>query len=229
MLRTAFADEVGTVLSAPGAPHVFVERFAHGGMTSGHVALDWWRSKGLPLLLRRAALSGTAFAVRSTTEDDWAAVRALRIQNAAENPVSYGASLATTRGMSEGDWRLRARRGTGADTMSVVAERQDGGWLGMMSAQEHDVDGSGALLTGVYVVPEARGRRNGVSEVLLAEVVAWAALRTSVLRLWVDVGPAGAPARRFYERAGFRPTGRQRPAMGFPDETILEMVRIAGT
>lgn len=31
----------------------FDERFAHGGMSSGHISMDWWRREGLPLLRRR--------------------------------------------------------------------------------------------------------------------------------------------------------------------------------
>jgi molybdenum cofactor cytidylyltransferase len=31
----------------------FDERFAHGGMSSGHVSMDWWRREGLPLVRRR--------------------------------------------------------------------------------------------------------------------------------------------------------------------------------
>lgn len=33
-----------------GDEPVFVERFASGGMSSGHVSPEWWRATGLPLL-----------------------------------------------------------------------------------------------------------------------------------------------------------------------------------
>ena len=33
--------------------YIFVEDFAHGGMSSGMVSIEFWKEKGLPLLLER--------------------------------------------------------------------------------------------------------------------------------------------------------------------------------
>ncbi len=52
LLEDAFAAEVGVAVSANQGP-VFVERFAHGGMSSGHVDPGWWSETGIPLLSRR--------------------------------------------------------------------------------------------------------------------------------------------------------------------------------
>lgn len=213
-LRRAFAAEVGRTVTSAVEDTVAVPRFAHGGMSSGIVSLPWWRDVGLPLLLEKSALPGPAVRLRSTREDDWPSVRALRLRNAADNPVSYGATVAVTESMTEDDWRLRARRGTGTDTTSVVALDPRDRWSGMMSAQLQAPDGPGALLTGVYVEPDHRGRGAGVSEALVAEVTAWATLHAVQLRLWVDAGPEGSRARAFYERQGFRPTGRRQPLGG---------------
>lgn len=35
-------------------PDVFVKRFARGGMSSGMVSCEYWRSRAIPLLVRRA-------------------------------------------------------------------------------------------------------------------------------------------------------------------------------
>ena len=32
---------------------IYVERYAHGGMSSGHIAPDFWREMGFPLILER--------------------------------------------------------------------------------------------------------------------------------------------------------------------------------
>ena len=57
-LRQAFRDLVGVDLpkvAQPDAPeHVYVERFAHGGMSSGHISLPWWRETGFPMLTERS-------------------------------------------------------------------------------------------------------------------------------------------------------------------------------
>ncbi|WP_152999166.1 GNAT family N-acetyltransferase [Curtobacterium oceanosedimentum] len=223
LLRRAFAAEVGHSVSEVAGVGVYVERFAHGGVSSGYVSLAWWSTRGIPMLLRRAALPGAVFLIRRTSEQDWPSVRELRLENAKENPVSYGADLRTTLAMTEDDWRTRARRGTGSDTTSVVAVTDDGRWLGIMAAQSCADGSPDALLTGVFVRAVVRGRAYGVADALLAEVLAWAALHAPSIHLWVDRAQAGAPARRFYARHGFRPTGRRRPAAGFPDAEVEEM------
>lgn len=171
------------------------------------------------------------FLIRTTTEDDWERVRELRIENATDNPISYGATLEYTLHMTESDWRLRAKRGDGPDSTSVAAiERASGRWVGTMSAQHGDVDGMAPVLTGVYVSPDFRGRRHGIADALLEHVVDWAARRGSTLRLYVY--EHAMPAMRFYSRQGFHPTGRYRPLQllgdhrpDHPTMRLLEMSR----
>ncbi|WIE81348.1 hypothetical protein [Curtobacterium sp. MCSS17_016] len=52
LLEEAFAAETGVELADAEAP-VFVERFAHGGMSSGRVDPAWWRDTGFRRLLKR--------------------------------------------------------------------------------------------------------------------------------------------------------------------------------
>lgn len=164
-----------------------------------------------------------SFSIRATTEADWPELRALRIENATDNPISYGATLDTTLRMTEQDWRLRARRGQAVDATSLVAiEAGTGQWIGMMGAQHGDQDGVDPVLTGVYVTPAFRGRQAGVADALLDGVLAWTAGRGQRIRLYVH--EHAAPAKRFYARHGFVPTGRTRP-LGFTDGTTLEMAR----
>ena len=58
-IRQAFIEALRRVadVDLDGEEHgpVRREKFAHGGMSSGLVDLDWWRDKGLPLLVDRAA------------------------------------------------------------------------------------------------------------------------------------------------------------------------------
>jgi hypothetical protein len=58
-IRHAFVEALrrvaGVDLDADEQGPVQREQFAHGGMSSGMVDLDWWRVKGLPLLVARAA------------------------------------------------------------------------------------------------------------------------------------------------------------------------------
>lgn len=56
-----FCDQVGaTIKKVIGSDlkddqHVFVERYAAGGMSSGYVCPEWWRETGFPLLAERFA------------------------------------------------------------------------------------------------------------------------------------------------------------------------------
>ncbi|WP_336698590.1 GNAT family N-acetyltransferase [Curtobacterium sp. USHLN213] len=169
------------------------------------------------------------FTIRTTTERDWEQVRALRIENATDDPISYGATLEYTLAMTEDDWRLRARRGEGTDTTSVVAVDPTGRWIGMMSGQVGDAYGNDPVLTGVYVTPSSRGRANGVADALLDHVVGWAAGHGERLRL--EVYDQAVPAGRFYERRGFRASGRSRDfrllgqGRDAPSLRLVELVR----
>lgn len=170
--------------------------------------------------------SPAAFIVRRTTELDWREVRALRVENATDNPISYGATLETTLSMVEADWRMRARRGEQLDAICVAAiEHTTGRWVGMMSGQIGDNDGPEPVLTGVFVAPDWRGGARGVAAELLRQVEVWAALHGSALRLFVD--ESAVPARRFYDRNHFTLTGRARP-IGFADGNTVEMIKPLG-
>lgn len=52
ILDATFERLVGLPTSAEESS-VFVERHAHGGMSSGHISLKFWRETALPLLLAR--------------------------------------------------------------------------------------------------------------------------------------------------------------------------------
>lgn len=49
LLETSFASLVGSPLESLESS-VSVERYSHGGISSGRVSLAFWRAKGLPLL-----------------------------------------------------------------------------------------------------------------------------------------------------------------------------------
>lgn len=51
----AFRQLVKVDLDIDESETVYREQFSHGGMSSGHVSLLWWRNTGIPLLIDRAA------------------------------------------------------------------------------------------------------------------------------------------------------------------------------
>ncbi len=149
--------------------------------------------------------------IRSTTESDWPQLRAFRLENAAEHPISYGATYEQTLAFDEEAWRERARRGDREDATQVVAiEEPTGRWVSVMACQLDDESGPGPVLIGVYTTEEFRGRSYGVADTLLWLVETWAAGHGDSLRLFVYED--SEPARRFSRRHGFIETGRTRPA-----------------
>jgi hypothetical protein len=58
LLEEALAAEAGVHPGETEGPK-FVERFAHGGMSSGVVDVTWWRKTAIPILIDRwAAATG---------------------------------------------------------------------------------------------------------------------------------------------------------------------------
>ncbi|MET8810835.1 GNAT family N-acetyltransferase [Streptomyces sp. NPDC004549] len=106
----------------------------------------------------------------------------------------------------EEDAELRRARFGRGDGVQLVAER-DGevlGWAAYGPGREGEVpDGNGELYA-LYVDPEHLG--GGIGHALLTEVTERCA---SYPRLYLWVLTGNIRARRFYERAGFRPDGTE--------------------
>lgn len=159
--------------------------------------------------------------VRRTTATDWATLRAFRLAQAAEHPVSYGATVETTRTFTEAAWRLRAGRGDRPDAASYIAyETTTGRWIGTIAA-EPETGRDSTLITGVCVTPDRR--EAGLATTLLTTVEAWARHHTNTLRLLVHDG--SRPAINLYRRHGFAFTGHTEPAMLDPALHVLEMTK----
>ena len=163
----------------------------------------------------------TDLVIRTTNEEDWQAVRALRLEMLRDYPLAYGETLEHALTVDEAGWRLRAARGTTPGQTSIVAI--DGGrWVGQMGGYIPDVT-AGPLLVGVYVSPDYRGDTAGVSRLLLDAVEDWARLHGDTLRL--EVHEDNPRARRFYEKLGFTLTGRSREYELEPGGLELEMIK----
>jgi hypothetical protein len=54
-LESQFRELVGVSL-ATDQESVFIQRYAHGGMSSGQIVPDWWRRTGMPLLKERFSM-----------------------------------------------------------------------------------------------------------------------------------------------------------------------------
>ncbi|WP_443051104.1 GNAT family N-acetyltransferase [Streptomyces sp. JV185] len=154
----------------------------------------------------------TGIHVRDMTVDDCEAVTRLRVRGwraayAGLVPQSYLDGM--DRAVAEDAERRRASLARGTTLVNVVAERPDLGVIGWACYGPYRENGGPSArgeLYAVYVTPEQIG--TGAGRALMTEVLARAAAdRFPDLALWVL--KENARARRFYERAGFRPDGAE--------------------
>ena len=117
------------------------------------------------------------FTLYRPSEDDWAAVRDLRVRAVTDTPIAFLESREQALAVDEEGWRVRSRRNREDDGTHVVAVAPDGRWIGGMGAFISDGPppyvvrgepaGRRANLVGVFVDPEWRGGA-GVTDALLA-------------------------------------------------------------
>lgn len=162
------------------------------------------------------------YSIRPTQPDDWRELRALRIEMLRDTPLAFGETVQDALAHTEAEWRMRGARGTAPHGIAVVAIDLDGRWVGTMGGYVPD-PGTGALLVGVYVSPQHRGREAGVFDRLLRTIEDWA--RTEGDTLTLHVHEDNARARAAYLRRGFVETGTRLPYVLDSSAMEIEMVK----
>lgn len=64
--------------------------------------------------------------IRPTTEDDWQAIRGLRLDMIRDTPHGFAERLEDAERHDEHEWQLRGRRGLSENSTSLVAIDGDG-------------------------------------------------------------------------------------------------------
>lgn len=159
--------------------------------------------------------------MRRIDPDDWTSYRKIRLAALADSPEAFSSTLEREAGFSEQIWRERL----GASP-SFVAWR-DGVPAGTVTALSGDIAGlpdhPGAWhLVAMWVRPDARER--GIGRLLVQTVIDQAAAAGApAVLLWVF--DANEPARRLYERMGFRTTEQTDTRPGKPQDVEHLMIR----
>ena len=160
--------------------------------------------------------------VRRVAEDDWALLRALRLEMLADTPIAYLETVADAEARTEAEWRFRARRGSsGPQNLGLAASDAalPGRWVGYLACFV-DVPGQGHVVS-VYVAPAYRA--SGLAGRMLDAVTAWARAEAGLNRLHLYVHEHNGRARAFYRRYGFTETGRTMPYDLDPSTVEVEM------
>lgn len=137
----------------------------------------------------------------------------------ADTPIAFTDTLERARTRSDAEWQNYAARGNTATSLRVAAVTPEGRWVGTMGAYK-PVSGD-PILVGVYVSPDFRGSRSGVTDALLDAVERWVRERASTLTLLVH--EHNLRAQTAYRKRGFELTGRSEPYTLNPAERDLEM------
>jgi GNAT superfamily N-acetyltransferase len=150
--------------------------------------------------------------LRRLGPDDWPAWRDVRLAALAESPDAFASSLTRERAYAEKDWRDWLDPARGLKAVADDGAGLVGAWV------PADRDGAVELYS-MWVHPRWRGR--GVGDLLVGEVVDWAAENGhAVVDLWVAEG--NEVAEQLYRRHGFRMTGESQPHPG--RDGVLEHV-----
>jgi GNAT superfamily N-acetyltransferase len=138
--------------------------------------------------------------VRRAVLGDESILREVRLQALSDEPNAFGSTHERELGRSMAEWRRWMSPGVVFILCEPTAAR------GMVAGLRDEADLEVVHLMAMWVHPEIRG--SGGADELVEAVIAWAQSEgAELVRLKVIDG--NDRARRFYERLGFRPTGRR--------------------
>ncbi|OUE26727.1 GNAT family N-acetyltransferase [Clavibacter michiganensis] len=168
-------------------------------------------------------MSAPGAVIRRVRAEDWREYRTLRLEMLEDTPLAYLETLESALTRPDSDWQGRTLRSARpGNTAYAAVDPATGRWLGAMNAYV-STDPTRVMLVSVYITPSARGRAAGVTDMLLDAVIAWARDRPNAAALRLEVHEDNPRARAYYERRGFRLTGRSVPYALDRTQKDLEM------
>jgi len=140
--------------------------------------------------------------IRPAVVDDAAALRELRLEALANNPIAFAADYAAAEADPPKVWADRIASYAAEEQGVIAVAEAEGRLVGMMGLyrERWPKTRHGGTLWGVYVKPDWRGLR--VGQALVEECAAWArAHGMTIIKL--GVATVNGPAIRCYTRCGF--------------------------
>lgn len=148
------------------------------------------------------------------TAENVSTFKETRLRALRDAPHAFGSTFASEARLSDADWLARTDRWNGRRGIGFLA--MDGSVAcGIAGSFIEEENAARAQLISMWTAPTHR--MLGVGRLLVDEIVEWARLRgAEVLRLMVTSN--NEAAMLFYERLGFRRTGRTEP---YPNDASL--------
>jgi ribosomal protein S18 acetylase RimI-like enzyme len=145
----------------------------------------------------------------------------VRLRALRDTPTAFSSTYAEESRLGDADWFARAEQWT-SDGSAVYLAMDFNVPCGIAAGFiERDIPGH-AHLASMWVA--ATHRRLGIGSRLVEAIIAWSSARR-LDSLQLTVTGNNDPAIRFYERLGFKLTGRTKPYRNDPTLTDLEMAR----
>lgn len=130
---------------------------------------------------------------------DWEEYRALRLEALQREPSAYGSTYDDAVARPDDFWQRRLAGGESINLVATVEGRMVG-MVGVLLAAPDDP--SAAVVVGVYVAPEHRGR--GIGRMMMESLLARLAERTEIATVRLSVNSDRTVARALYTALGFQ-------------------------
>jgi len=138
--------------------------------------------------------------VRQAVPGDQSALRAVRLRALSDTPDAFGSTYAREVARTPADWERWLAPG------ATFLLEDSAGPKGLVAGLRDEADRTLVHLVSMWVDPELRG--TGAAGELVHALLSWArSVAADEVRLLVI--ESNGRARRFYERLGFRLTGRE--------------------
>jgi RimJ/RimL family protein N-acetyltransferase len=162
--------------------------------------------------------------IRRVSTDDVEVYRDIRLRALRDAPSAFASSYDAEAARSQDDWADRVAAASNGDERATFLAFDGGVCVGLAGCG-HDDLGADRQLVSMWVAPSHRG--TGVAGELVDAVLGWAAdMGARRVGLWVTRD--NDRAKRFYERAGFTPTGDVQPLPSDPCKDEIRMIRDVG-
>jgi GNAT superfamily N-acetyltransferase len=140
------------------------------------------------------------FSIKRAVIGDEAVLRELRLHALTDSPRAFSSTYEREVARTTEDWRRWL-----APSATFLLEA-DGEVRGLVAGVPDTQDSSVVYLMAMWVHPEVRG--SGAADLLVSRVKAWAS-EVGAKEVRLNLVEGNDRAKRCYERAGFRDTGRR--------------------
>jgi ribosomal protein S18 acetylase RimI-like enzyme len=159
-------------------------------------------------------------AIERITPGNALVFKTIRLRALQSDPTAFGSTYAKESQLSDEEWVKRSRRWNSDGSIGYLAVDGDNE-CGLVACYTDEQDSQRAHVISMWVDPA--WRRAGVGTVLIDGLKAWTSAR-HVRELVLMVTHVNTGAIGFYERLGFRKTGKTEPYPNDPAITEYEML-----